>query len=74
MPLHTKPGSAWARYAAKRQHGPREATPIEQLAARGYTRRVDGRTGQVWFEDTGGRATPRCATMEAAVAAAEETT
>lgn len=69
-PLRVKPGSAWHRKARRLAEGPREATAIEQLAARGYTRRVDGRTGLIWFEDRDGHATPRCATLDAAVAAA----
>lgn len=75
MPLHiTKRDRAWLRYATGRAeqpvHGCRPPTPIERLAAAGYTRRVSA--GLVWFEDGNGKATPTHDTLHAAITAALE--
>jgi hypothetical protein len=66
-PLRVKVGSAWHRRIRTLVEGPREPTPIERLAAHGYTRRVS-ETG-VWFEKDGDR-TPCCADLKSATAAA----
>jgi hypothetical protein len=72
-PLRVKAGSAWHKRARTLKEGPREPTPIERLAAHGYTRRVSD--DSVWFEDASGAQTPRRSTLDAAVQAAmEETT
>lgn len=71
MPLHIKKADrAWLRYATTHAeetlvHTCREPTPIERLAAHGYTRRVSG--GLVWFERADGRQTPRRETLQEAI-------
>lgn len=77
MPYHPPKANrrAWLRYATA--HGAetlvytcREPTPIERLAAAGYTRRVAG--GLVWFERADGRQTPKRETLQEAVKAGLE--
>jgi hypothetical protein len=76
MPLHIDPkrDGAWLRYASALTDEPvytcREPTPIERLAAAGFTRRVSG--ALVWFAHADGRTTPKRATVEAAIGAALE--
>lgn len=76
MPYHPpkRTARAWLRYAARHTDQPvhtcRAPTPLERLAAHGYTRRTS--EGLVWFVDGQGRETPARETLNAAVAAALE--
>lgn len=72
MPYHPPKNSAraWLRYAEAHAGRPlvstcRAPTPIERLAAAGYTRRVSA--GMVWFESAEGRQTPKRETLNAAI-------
>lgn len=76
MPLHINPkrDRAWLRYAERRAetlvYTCRPPTPLERLAAHGFTRRVSG--GRVWFQHEDGRETPKRETVEEAVIAGLE--
>ena len=77
MPFHPPKSNrrAWLRYATAHAEETlvytcRSPTPIERLAAAGYTRRVSA--GQIWFEHADGRQTPHRASLGDAIKAGLE--